>query len=105
MNNIPKNHLVRLIIDNVDDNKIRKYFSIKEDTDLFLRLSSYSIAKLDEFIYKQDSKLIKLFENYSTCYNNYMIKVAHCKEREELTADGKKGTASKGDCEHEIHYH
>jgi len=34
-----------------------------------------------------------------------MIKVAHCKEREELTADGKKGTASKGDCEHEIHYH
>jgi len=65
MNNIPKNHLVRLIIDNVDDNKIRKYFSIKEDTDLFLRLSSYSIAKLDEFIYKQDSKLIKLFENYS----------------------------------------
>jgi hypothetical protein len=65
MNNIPKNYLVRLIIENADDNKIRKYFSIKEDTDLFSRLSSYSIAKLDEFIYRQDSKFIKLFEKYS----------------------------------------
>lgn len=45
--------------------KLEKYFSIKEDTDLFLRLSSYSIAKLDEFIYTQDLKFIKIFENYS----------------------------------------
>ena len=65
MNNIPKNYLVRLIIENADDLNIRKHFSIKEETNLFSRLNSYSIAKLDEFIYKQDSRFAKIFENYS----------------------------------------
>lgn len=65
MNNIPKNYLVKLIIENADNVKVREYFAIKEDTDLFSRLCAYSIAKLDEFIYKQDKKFIKLFENYS----------------------------------------
>ncbi len=65
MNNIPKNYIVKLILENADMNCVREYFSIGEDTDLFSRLCAYSIAKLDEFIYKQDNRFIKAFEDYS----------------------------------------
>ena len=65
MYNIPKSYLAKLIIDNIDNNSIRRYFSIKEDTDIYTRICSLSIAILDEFIYKQDEHFIKLMESFS----------------------------------------
>lgn len=65
MYNIPKSYLAKLIVENIDSAIIMQFFSIKEGTDIYTRLCTFSIAKLDEFIYKQDSRFITLFESYS----------------------------------------
>lgn len=65
MYNIPKSNLAKLLIDNIDSSIIMQSFAIKEGTDLYTRLCTFSIAQLDEFIYRQNTHIIKLFESYS----------------------------------------
>jgi len=65
MYNIPKDILVKLIVKSADDSKIREYFSVKDETNILLRLNSFSIAELEEFINMQSAEFVKLFKDYS----------------------------------------
>lgn len=52
-------------MENIDHASIRSHFSIMNSTDMYTRLCSFSIAKLDEFICTQDEPFLKLVDKYS----------------------------------------